>query len=159
MAQNFADRIKPVDPERFRFALGVYSAAAALKGPAPNPQQFGLNIVENDEGAMRISFTDRAENRGMLAVKKEFPDPVEFQSMGYRLLTFGEIMRDSKLRKMGLVRDGEAGETEIHDAVMIAFAMAPFRTSGTLDRRAFLALVKSEHERIEAMEAGKSGAV
>ena len=68
-------------------------------------------------------------------------------------------MRDSELRKMRLVRDGEAGETEIHDAVINAFAMAPFRKSGTLDRRAFLALVESEHERIEPMEAGKSGAV
>jgi hypothetical protein len=147
VAPNFAERIKPVDPERFRFALGVYCAAAALKGPAPNPEEFGIDILEDDGSATRISFTDRPENRGMLAVKKEFPDPAEFQSMSFRLLTFGEIMKDRKLRKWGLVRDGETGQTEIHDAVISALATAPFRKSGALDRGAFLASVKAESEK------------
>ena len=105
MARNFAERTKPVDPERFHFALGVYCTAAALKGPAPNPQEYGVNIVEDDGNVARITFTDSPENRGILAVKKEFPDPAEFQSMGFRLLTVGEIVRDRKLRKWGLVRE------------------------------------------------------
>ena len=84
MAPNFSQRITAVDPERFHFALGVYCAAAAMKGPYPNPQQFGLNLVEDDGSAKRISFTDIPGNRGMLAVKKEFPDPEEFQRLGFR---------------------------------------------------------------------------
>jgi hypothetical protein len=159
MAPNFAERIKPIDPERFQFALGVYDAAAAMKGPYDNPQQFGLNVVEVDGSTTRIAFADIPDNRGMLAVRKEFPDPAEFQSMGFRLFTFARIMKDRKLRKMGLVREGEGGHTEIHCAVINALAMAPFRKSGALDRTAFLALVKSEHKRIEAEEAGEGVAV
>jgi hypothetical protein len=155
---SFTHHIKAVDPQRFSFALGVYAAAAGLKGPSPNPQQFGLNLVEDDGSISRITFTDRAENRGLLAVKKEFPDPQEFRSMAFRLMSFGGIMKDQKLRRMGLIRDGEPGSTKMHDAVINAFAMAPFRKSGKLDRMAFLALVKSEHKRIEAMESGAAPA-
>jgi hypothetical protein len=110
--------------------------------------------VKDDGNTELITFTDRPENRGILAVKKEFPDPAEFESMGFRLLTVGEIVRDRKLRKWGLVREGEAGAIEIDDAVVNALALAPFRRSGKLDREKFLALVKSERERIEGEEAG-----
>lgn len=152
MAPNFAERIKPVDPERFHFALGVYCAAAALKGPAPNPQEFGLNLLNDDGSESKITFTDRPENRGMLAVRKEFPEPTEFQSMGFRLMTFSRIMRYRKLRKWGLVRTGESGQTEIHEAVINALAMAPFRKTGVLDREAFLSLVEIERQKCEASE-------
>lgn len=155
MAPNFAECIKPVDPERFHFALGVFCAAADMKGPCQNPQEFGVNIREDDGSLTRLSFTDRPENRGLLAVKKEFTDPAEFQSMGFRLMTVGEVMRERKLRKWGLIRDDESGQTEIHDAVVNALAMAPFRKSGTLDRPAFLALVRSEQKRIEAEEVSE----
>lgn len=155
MAPNFYERIKPVDPERFHFALGVYCAAAAMKGPYPNPQEFGVNIREDDGSLVRVSFADLPENRGLLAVKKEFTDRAEFQSMTFRLMIFGEVMRERKLRKWGLIRDGESGQTEIHDAVVNALALAPFRKSGTLDRPAFLALVKSEQKRIEAGEVSE----
>lgn len=150
MASNSEQRVKPVDPERFHFALGVYRAAADLKGPAPNPQEYGLDIVDDDGSVMRLSFADRAENRGMLAVKNEFPDDAEFKGMGVRLMTLSEIIRDRKLRKWGLIRDGETGQIEIHPAVISALATAPFRQSGTLDRTAFLALVKAEQRKIEA---------
>lgn len=156
MTPNFAERIKALDPERFHFALGVYCAAAALKGPAPNPQEFGLNIVNDDGSAASITFTDRPENRGMLAVKKEFPDPDEFESMAFRLMTFGEVIRDRKLRKWGLVRDGETGQTEVHDAVINALAMAPFRKSGSLDRDAFLSLVRVGRGKIEKNDSADS---
>lgn len=152
MAPNFDERVKRVDPERFRFALGVYCAAAALKGPSPNPQEFGLDIEDDDGSVIRLSFTDRAENRGMLAVKKEFPDPAEFQAMGVRLMTLGEIMNDRRLRRWGLVRDGETSQIEIHPAVSSALATAPFRRSGTLDRTAFLVLVKNEQRKMETEE-------
>jgi hypothetical protein len=160
MAPNFAERIKPVDPKRFSFAFGVYCAAAALKGPAPNPQEFGLTLVDGEEGSgTRITFADRPENRGMLAVKKEFPDKTEFQSMGFRIMTFSELVQDRKLRKWGLITDNnDTGLVEIHEAVLHALAQAPFRKSGTLDRPAFLELVKSECERMDAEEAGEASA-
>lgn len=147
MAPNFNERIRPVDPERFRFALGVFQAAAAMKGPFPNPQNFSLHIVDDDRTANTISFTDIPENRGMIAIKKEFPDPEEFQCIGFRILTFSEVIKNDKLVSMGLIRMDEHGQTEVHDSVILALAQAPFRKSGALDKKAFIELVKYERQK------------
>jgi hypothetical protein len=154
MAPNYKERIKPVDPERFQFALGVFNAAADMKGPYPNPEQFAVNLIEDDGSISRLSLTDRPENRGMMALKKEFPDSQEFQCIGFRILTLPEVIRDRKLVAMGLIREGENGVVEIHDAVVTALAGAPFRKSGTLDKDAFLALAQTEYERMEADKIG-----
>jgi hypothetical protein len=151
MPPNFAQRIKPVDPERFRFAMGVFGAAAALKGPAPNPTQFSVNIQEDDGSVTKLSLTDRPENRGILALKQQFPNSDDLESMSFRILTLREVLRDDKLSKLGVVRRDEDGNTEIHDAVTFALATAPFRKSGKLDRAAFIAIVKSEFKRIESI--------
>lgn len=150
MAPNFAERIKAVDSERLRFALGVFGAAAAMKGPFPNPEQYALNIVDTDDSVSEIRLADIPENRGMLAIKREFPDEAEFMCIGFRIMTLREVIMDQRLLKMGLVRDGKEGQLEIHDAVINALAKAPFRKSGKLDKKAFLALVKQEHDQFEA---------
>jgi hypothetical protein len=154
MSPNFEERIKAVEPERFLFALGVYQAAAAIKGPYVNPSEFSFSLVEKDGSAIKIQFTDIPENRGMLAVKKEFPDANEFQNLSFRIMTFSEVLRDRKLIKMGLVRHGEGGDIEIHDAVINALAMAPFRKSGALNKPAFHAIVKAEYTKLETDENG-----
>jgi hypothetical protein len=92
------------------------------------PQQFGLNLLEDDGSTTRISFTDIPGNRGLLAIKKQFPDPAEFQCMGFRPMTVSQILKEPKLRKMGSIRDGQDGQIEIHQAVINALALAPFRT-------------------------------
>lgn len=97
-----------------------------------------------------LRLADIAPNRGMMAVKKEFADPDEFQHIGFRILTFSEVIHLPKLTKMGMVQRDENGNLEVHDAVVHALAKAPFRKSGTLDKPAFLALVKTERERIES---------
>jgi hypothetical protein len=150
MAPNYAERIKPVDRDRFKFALGVFGAAADLKGPAPNPTQFGVNIVENDGSISAIRFTDRPENRGMLALKREFADAPDLESMSFRILSLPEIIRMERLSKLEVVQVDEGGQLVIHDSVIHALAQAPFRKSGKLDKTAFVAAVKSEYARIEA---------
>jgi hypothetical protein len=152
MAPTYAKSVEPIDPERFQFAFRVCDAAVAMKSPHVDPRQFGIDTGDDDGAAERSSFADEPIDRGMLAVKKEFPDPAEFASMSFRLLTFGEIVSDPELREMGLIREDEFGRTEIHPAVIVALATAPFRNSGKLDKRAYFALVKSEHQRLEAEE-------
>ncbi|MCK1585196.1 hypothetical protein IVB03_37995 [Bradyrhizobium sp. 168] len=119
---NYAQRIKPIDPEKFSFALGAYQAAAALKGPAPNPAQYSANLVDEDGSCTKISFVDGPENRGMLAVKEQFPDPNEFESMVFRILSFGEVLQDQKLSEMGVVKRQENVDLEVHDSVIDALA-------------------------------------
>ena len=137
MSAKLEDKIGPVEPARFHQALGIYQAA--LFGPS-------------QEGA------DAAEpgipvKRGILAVKKQFSDPKEFESLSFRLQRFTEIVGDKKLAKWGMVKLSEGG-TEVHDAVINALATAPFRKSGVLDKSAFHTLVKAEYSRLEKAENG-----
>jgi hypothetical protein len=146
VAPNYAERIKPVDPERFQFAFRVCDAAVAMKSPSIGPRPFAVDSW-NDDGTAHEPM-----HRAMLAVKAEFTDPVEFESMSFRLLTFAEIIDDPTLRELGLVRQCERGGTEIHPAIIAALAIAPFHESGELDRSTYFALVRSEHQRLEAEE-------
>ncbi len=135
MSAKAEEKIAPVDPERFHQALGIYQAALVAKDP---------------EGA---AATQPAvpSSRGLLAVKKEFPDTKEFESLSVRLQHFTEVVSDKKLAKWGMVEHSEGG-IEVHDAVINALAAAPFRKSGVLDKAAFHALVKAEYTKLEAKE-------
>ena len=131
MGSDGEARVRPVDPRRLHQALGVYQAAlaAANASAAPTPA------------------TETSGNRGIAAVKQEFPDPDEFQSLSLRLQRFAEVVGDKKLIKWGMVQHSEGG-VEVHDAVINALAAAPFRKSGVLDKPAFHDLVKAEHARL-----------
>jgi hypothetical protein len=137
MSSGSEERVRPVDPARFHLALGVYQLALATEGAAANASESTSTPVE--KGAAAI-----------LAVKKEFPDAGEFQSLSLRLQRFAEIVGDKKLIKWGMVKYSEAGGVEIHDAVINALATAPFRKSGVLDKTAFHSLVKAEYTKLEA---------
>ncbi len=138
MSSNSEEKIRPVDPERFHQALGIYQAALAAEAP--------------EAGAGEASSTaDVPGHRGIAAVKKEFPDTGEFESLSLRLQRFAEIIGDRKLIKWGMVQHSEGG-IEVHDAVINALAAAPFRKSGVLDKPAFHSLVKAEYTRLEAAE-------
>jgi len=139
MSAATAEKISPVKPERLHQALGVYQMAVADKA---------------GEGAAEASEASPAEPdsvRGMRAVKREFPDDAEFQSLSVRLEHFSEVLGDKKLIKWGMVKHSEGG-LEIHDAVVNALAAAPFRKSGVLDKTAFHTLVKAEYNRLEVEE-------
>jgi hypothetical protein len=137
MNSSSEEKIRPVDPERFHQALGVYQAALAAEAP---------------QASAASATADISGNRGIVAVKKEFPDANEFQSLSLRLRRFAEIISDRKLIKWGMVQHSEGG-IEVHDAVINALAAAPFRKSGVLDKPAFHSLVRAEYTRLEAGEA------
>jgi hypothetical protein len=135
MSAASEEKVGPVKPERLHQALGVYQMALAEKA---------------EQGDAQASAESPAV-RAMGAVKREFSDPAEFQSVSARLKHFTEALTDKKLIKWGMVKHSEGG-VEIHDAVVNALASAPFRKSGVLDKTAFHALVKAEFNRLEAEE-------
>jgi hypothetical protein len=137
MSATAEDKVGPVKPERLHQALGIYQSALAAKEES-----------DADEAA---AAGETASHRAILAVRREFPDAGEFQSLSVRLLHFTEILGDKKLVKWGMVTHSQGG-IEIHDAVVNALAAAPFRKSGVLDKVAFHALVKAEYNRLEAEE-------
>ena len=145
MTAKTTEKIAPIDPERFHRALGVYQAAvAAQKSPESTGESSSLGQEREAEDAAGI--------RGILAVKKEFPDAKEFQSLSLRLQRFAEVIGDKKLAKWGMVAYTKDGGFEIHDAVINALAKAPFRKSGVLDKVAFHTLVKAEYSKLKATE-------
>ena len=151
MNAKAAERIAPIDPERFHRALGVYQAAIAAQDSS---ETSGASFTEAiQEGSFTAARPDDTPGiRGILAVKKEFPDAQEFQNLSLRLQRFAEVIGDRKLLKWGMVKYTAAGGFEIHDAVINALATAPFRKSGVLDKPAFHTLVKAEYSRLEAAE-------
>ena len=136
MTAKAEERIGPVEPVRFHQALGIYQAALVATLPVDDMDGKPASI---------------AVNPGIVAVKKEFSDPKEFESLSFRLQRFSEIIADRKLIKWGMVKHSEGG-IEVHDAVINALATAPFRKSGVLDKSAFHVLVKAEYSRLETAE-------
>jgi hypothetical protein len=131
------EKVNPVAPERLHQALGIYQSAL---------------VAELDDKATEASPAEQpAGQRGLLAVKREFPDPKEFLSLSVRLQHFTEVVGDKTLIKWGMVKHSEGG-IEVHDAVVNALAAAPFRKSGVLDKDVFHELVKAEFNRLEAAE-------
>ncbi|MGB9114257.1 hypothetical protein [Bradyrhizobium sp.] len=149
MSSNSEERVRPVDPERFHLALGLYQAALATESPQANASESSPTPVEKVGAATAAPSADIPANRAILAVKKEFPDTGEFQSLSLRLQRFSEVIGDKKLIKWGMVHHSEGG-IEVHDAVINALATAPFRKSGVLDKPAFHMLVKAEYAKLEA---------
>jgi len=136
MSAGSEEKVGPVKPERLHQALGIYQMALADKA--------------GEGGAPASSSPAEPDSiRGMRAVRREFPDPAEFEALSVRLKHFTEALADKKLIKWGMVSHSEGG-IEIHDAVVNALASAPFRKSGVLDKTAFHALVKAEYNRLEA---------
>jgi hypothetical protein len=136
MSATTEGKVGPVTPERLHQALGIYQSAL---------------VAKEGEGSADASPTEPASRRAILAVKREFPDASEFQSLSVRLQHFTEVLGDKKLVKWGMVKHSEGG-IEIHDAVVNALAAAPFRKSGVLDKVAFHALVKAEYTKLESAE-------
>ena len=145
MTAKTTEKISPIDPERFHRALGLYQAAVAEQ---KSPDSSG----DSSSQAQKQEADDAAGIRGILAVKKEFPDAREFQSLSLRLQRFSEVIGDKKLAKWGMVAYTKNGGFEIHDAVINALAKAPFRKSGVLDKPAFHTLVKAEYSKLETEE-------
>ena len=141
MTAKATEKIAPIDPERFHRALGLYQAAVAEQKSSAS---------ESSSQGQKQEADDAAGIRGILAVKKEFPDAREFQSLSLRLQRFSEVIGDKKLAKWGMVAYTKNGGFEIHDAVINALAKAPFRKSGVLDKPAFHTLVKAEYSKLEA---------
>jgi hypothetical protein len=140
MSAATEEKVGPVKPERLHQALGIYQSVLAAK-----------EDVKQGDGSADASPVEPASRRAILAVKREFPEAGEFQSLSVRLAHFTEVVADKKLVKWGMVKHSEGG-LEIHDAVVNALAAAPFRKSGVLDKTAFHALVKAEYNRLEAEE-------
>jgi hypothetical protein len=122
-----------VPTDEFRFAFSVALAAASLATPVENPQNFGINLLEEDGSVTRIAFTDRPANRAMLAIKKHCAgDSEKFKAICIRYMATKSL----PFRDPWLITT-EDGMVQLHDAIIDAAADFPVNGRGLFNAQAF----------------------
>ena len=67
-----ATQIPAVSPDEMLFAIQAGQAAAMHRMPSKNPEQFGINLIDEDGGGElnEIRLTDNPMNRFALTVRE-----------------------------------------------------------------------------------------
>lgn len=117
------DATASVDPELFLWCSGVYSAAAHLAMPVPNPSSGPKYEFEGKVYA----FADMPVNRGMLAVSKELHErglgQRESMAVMMRLMHFGEVLTSPELAEFRRPAEKD-GSVDVSEALIKACATA-----------------------------------
>jgi hypothetical protein len=114
----------PIDEEVFLYCVEVYQAAATMIMPTKNPETVKIEL--EDYGT--LAFTDRKENRGMLAIMKEARQAGlsdhDRMSLGWRILHVNNVI-EARVRFARWIKDGdEPGALAIDEALLRACARA-----------------------------------
>ena len=115
---------QPVDPATFRFAFGIWCAAAARKMPVENPEM--IRIVDTVAG-IEASLTDRPTNRAGIAVASQLREMGINNSLPYliRLMSLQELF-DERNGVLADYFDVVDGHLMIADDLLTAAAQARF---------------------------------
>ena len=137
-----AEKVKPVDPREFTFALQVGSAAFSGRLPMESPihREF---LVEDEEGELkRIVLEDTRLNRAALAIQEQFaPDFEKFQSV---MMRYFALLRLTRLEEMAKWQQqaGDDGSVAVHPAVLVVAATIPLARDGAFDAAEFFSKVE-----------------
>jgi hypothetical protein len=152
--------IPAVSPEEFAFAMAVAGAAAAGKTPQSGVGHLGINYQEEDGSVGRLGLTDIPMNRGMIAVRGQFPRE-KFHTLMFRIWALGEVMEDSRMAPFRRPAEGEPGVEEVHEAVYAVAAEMPLNKDGHFNRQKFFRRLAARAREMEEAEspggAGVSG--
>jgi hypothetical protein len=131
-SEFYRQSICAVPADVFLACITIYQNAARMTMPVVNPQEYKIRFQDQ-----LLAFTDRPENRGMLAVK-EFLGEGQcelFPAAATRLLATSGLMKtvrsQGRFRKFFQPND-ENGDWRVSEALLKAFASAAFKP-GTLD--------------------------
>ncbi|MBI3940088.1 MAG: hypothetical protein HY315_04580 [Acidobacteria bacterium] len=141
------EKVRPLDPREFAFALQVGSAAFSGRMPVHSPigREF---LVEDTNGEVKgIALDDTRFNRAALAILDQFaPDFEKFQSVMLRYLALLRLTRLEEMRKWQKAVCG-GNDVAMHPAVLIAAATLPLAKGGAFDEFEFF-------RRVEELAAG-----
>ncbi len=122
-----------VPADEFRFAFGLALAAASLATPVENPENFGVNLVEENGSVTRVNLKDRPDNRAALAIKKHCAgDSEKFKAIFTRYLA----IRSLPFREPWLIVMDD-GMIRLHEAMIDAAADFPVNGNGLFNVGAF----------------------
>lgn len=113
--------------EELNFAnLSAGHAAIGNLHPLPNPENYGLNIEDQDSSIYRINFTDNRFNRTSLAMKKAFAhEPKKFKSALARLMAAADFIKKNPEIIKDHYQEEENEYCEMSRPLMEAFATLP----------------------------------
>jgi hypothetical protein len=148
--------LPPLDPEEFGFLVQVGSAAAALRTPVENPQQYGGSFINRDGVSICFRFTDRPINRFMLAVQEQLgADSEKLTAVGVRFLALQTILEKKACHRWVESDPEHPWATVVHPAVIDAAATMQLNTRGEFPQRQFFRHVA---ELAHTRYAGRYGA-
>lgn len=136
--------IEPMDKEQFAFALNIAMHAGHRSMPVKNPEQFSLNIYDDETGDIsEISLVDNPMNRAGIAVKGHFEDDSEqLHNFMMRFLALLNFL-DTKKAKDWIMKSKKDPEMEwIHPAVIDSAAEFSMNKKGKFPLKSFLKQVE-----------------
>jgi hypothetical protein len=121
--------IKPVDPDRFSYAVAVFMAGASGRMVGVKKEKLGSFEMDGQT----YEFTDSPLNMGVSAVLSELqPEPREWTSLSYRLLTLTQLVGQNPKALSAHLRNN-AGDPSLSKVIVHAAASAKLRTDGKFD--------------------------
>ncbi len=137
------DQLGPMDRDQFFFAFQIANSAGALSMPVNNPEQFGINLVDEEEESVKeIRFTDIPINRALLAVKKHFGDDTDsFQNFAMRFFAMFPVLGSDQVKKWEKTDPDDHRMALLHPAVIYAGAEANLDEEGNFNQRTFFEIV------------------
>ena len=142
----------PIDKDQFSFAFDLAMRAGHLSMPVENPEQYGVNLVDDDSGEVTgLRFTDNPMNRAIFAVKQHFGDDhQQLLNFTMRFFALMDIFRKNAVAEW--IKDDldNPRAKAIHPAVIYAAAEVKLNKKGDFPLKKFLARVKEiAHTQIE----------
>ena len=115
-----------VPRELWMASLTLYQSAARFVTPVTNPGEYKVRF-----GKKVYSFPDTEMNRGIVALKEFLRDDQQdlFPSIVARIMALGEVlqpMRQQERFSVFFLADATDGSWTVSDALLEAFASAPF---------------------------------
>jgi hypothetical protein len=137
------EKTKPVDPEQFRFAMQLASAASSYRMPMDSPAKQRIMIEMPDGNVQQFSFTDIPMNRAAIAIRDHFAPDIETAMCALmRWRALARVISSPSMRKWERHSEEDPEGIEIHGAVIHAAAVMPLTKNGHFDKRKFFKTVE-----------------
>lgn len=139
--------IEAVAPDEFKYAMGVCMAAASMKGPYRNPENYSMGLHDEATGeVLDIRLVDNPMARGALAVRAQFDDSEKCVAIMLRISGVMDLIKDKRMQPY--VR-GDGDPLEIREEVLDVAAAEEMSAESGFDRELFF---RNLSARIDAAE-------
>ena len=127
--------VPAITREELTFAVELAEAAAEHKFAQPSVASVSPKFLMG--GGTHYELTETAENRAIMAIKREFGD--KSQTILWRYWALGDMLRDERIAESS----PQVGDsTAIHKSVLQIAAIMPLNPKGTFNAKVFFERVR-----------------